>query len=798
MFRRPKPPRISGYFLSALVATLVSSCRFGPASAIRPKAARVAETLDESAVCHPRSRSNLLLVDFSEAARSELEVAKDRGLVVVNYDCHSLRILPTCSVGGPYTFVGVTPKQHTLHLDDADELSANAILSPASKLEGSLKRGQALDVTWVQSGLLESSVGTIRRDELRGNCAGATHVIGRLVVGAFTVTTSTKASLHANGSVATVNAMGHSNSARDEHYEDGNIDICASTSPRDPNQNRFCQALVHADLLAIDEPLTFAALTESKGQLGSPVTVTRLTLVPNCPIGYVSRNGNCRRETKGTLRHCTPTDLADCTAQCDGGDADSCESQAQLLLNKSSKESTMVHAIALRRRGCDLGSGVACTGLATMLERGQGVSKSVSLARQLYQAACAAGTFSACTSLGLLDYRTGGEKNIAPEILEGIASTFERACIGGDAIGCFLLGAINGYLSKSPNLVRAKDAYARACRAGFGIGCTNWAALLVEENTSASGELNSVTFETADDILVYGCRLGERTACLFGACLNRSPNWEHALDYLDEGCEAGHLDCCGDAGRLSLERGNSNQRATAKKYLERACQGNDVSSCMRLAEPGESASQSPEETAKRLSLLDRTCQMDPFGLACLRLGELYDKGDQGPVDPIRAVTYYSESCQRNNEEGCRKLAAAYTAGIGVPKDTNRAIDALSPRCNLRVKEGPTCDALGHLLLEGFGGVERIDEGISALQFACDRNQSPACTTLGHHYLSQKNAKERERAVLFYQKGCKFGSLSACRLLEELTGQPAPPKEPKIELGSAVTGCLDRELEVFFE
>jgi TPR repeat protein len=739
-----------------------------------------------------------LLIDLTDAERSELEAAKLNGMVVVSYDCHSLRILHDCHLDGGYTFVSVTPKQRSLHLEDADELLANAVLSPASKLEGTLRRGQALDVNWIQTGLLESARGAVTRDELHGPCAGATHIIGRVAVGAFAVKTATNATVLAGGNVISVGANANSTSERNEHYEDGNVEVCNSASQTTETTARFCQALVQADLLAIDEPPTPGILTESSGQLGRPVTATRIALVPTCPLGYVAHGGSCHRETPGKLRHCTPTELVDCTAQCDGGDADSCEYLARILLDKPTRESTTVHALSLRRRGCELGSGLSCLGLAGMLERGEAITQSPEQARHLYASACSSGLFSACTSLGLLDYRQLGHKNITDESRSQIELTFERACIGGDALGCFHLGAINGYLTSKPDPIKAKDGYARACRIGFGLGCTNWAAVLVAENTTASGELNPVTLETASEILVYGCRLGERTACLFGACLASSRNWERAWDFLDEGCEAGYIDCCGDAGRLLTQRGDAKQRPLAKAYLDRACNGHDVSSCMQLAESTDGNPLSPTESIKRLSLLDKSCQNDAFGSACLRLGELYEHGDFGPVDPIRAVTYFSESCQRNNDQGCRQLARAYETGEGVPRDANRAVEILSQRCNLRVKEGPSCSDLGRILLEGLGGTERITEGLAALQFACERNQAQACTMLGNHLLSHTTPNKRAEAELHYKKGCTLGDRNACHRLRELTGQPASPKEPRIELGSAITGCLDREIEVLFE
>ena len=273
------------------------------------------------------------------------------------------------------------------------------------------------------------------------------------------------------------------------------------------------------------------------------------------------------------------------------------------------------------------------------------------------------------------------------------------------------------------------------------------AAVLVAENTTASGEMNPVTLETASEILVYGCRLGRTHRMPYLAPVwpvhetGSAPGiFSTKVVKPDTSTVAVTPDVCSRSAAMQ-----NNVRLPKLIWNELAT---DTTSrpVMQLAESTDGNPLSPTESVKRLSLLDKSCQNDAFGSACLRLGELYEHGDFGPVDPIRAVTYFSESCQRNNDQGCRQLARAYETGEGVPRDTNRAVEVLSQRCNLHVKEGPSCSDLGRMLLEGLGGTERITEGLAALQFACERNQAKACTMLGNHLLSHTTPNERAEAA----------------------------------------------------
>jgi hypothetical protein len=63
-----------------------------------------------------------LLVDCTPDTRGDLEVAMRRGLLVVQYDCKTIRVLNDCYVEGQYDFSGMTTKEQVVRLADADEI----------------------------------------------------------------------------------------------------------------------------------------------------------------------------------------------------------------------------------------------------------------------------------------------------------------------------------------------------------------------------------------------------------------------------------------------------------------------------------------------------------------------------------------------------------------------------------------------------------------------------------------------------------------------------------------------------
>ena len=157
------------------------------------------------------------------------------------------------------------------------------------------------------------------------------------------------------------------------------------------------------------------------------------------------------------------------------------------------------HARAHRRYAlaCDAGRAQACGNWGLMFEHGQGVSVDTGRARELYELACDGDDLDACVHLGVATLADRGsvsevedglrracDKSVArgcttlaqalprgPEEDKTIASLLERACRLDDAHGCRMLGMHLERDVERPDLVRARQAFARACDLGDSAGC---------------------------------------------------------------------------------------------------------------------------------------------------------------------------------------------------------------------------------------------------------------------------------------------------------------------------------------
>ncbi|HHH31652.1 MAG TPA: hypothetical protein ENK57_25345, partial [Polyangiaceae bacterium] len=142
---------------------------------------------------------------------------------------------------------------------------------------------------------------------------------------------------------------------------------------------------------------------------------------------------------------------------CKGGEARACLMLARL--EAAAGDKTPEELRALYDKACEAGEQEACQSLAELLEQGDDAEKGRAVA--LYEAACEAGQLRACTNLANLVYvGAGGLERDA----ERCAALNQKACNGGDAVGCARVGilrALGQGLEK--DLDQAREAHEKYC-----------------------------------------------------------------------------------------------------------------------------------------------------------------------------------------------------------------------------------------------------------------------------------------------------------------------------------------------
>jgi len=259
---------------------------------------------DSQAKCKvAKKQSEPLIVEWPDSARGKLESMTKRGLVAVRYEGCELEVLSQCRVKGNYGYQPITRKQSRVTIKDEDDLYASMPVG-AVKLEGKLKTAGQLNVQMTIVGRYEAPGQRVFKDDLEGECAGATHVVAALTVGSFTFFAGSDAEVGAGAGVgvAGINAVGggaKSLASKETLQKDGDEASCARSSAGDKNPPEGCGALLQIEVFPISKsaaktaavvdpvPLPVPVPTGSAAPSASPASLK------NCKPPMKIKDGEC-------------------------------------------------------------------------------------------------------------------------------------------------------------------------------------------------------------------------------------------------------------------------------------------------------------------------------------------------------------------------------------------------------------------------------------------------------------------------------------------------------------------------
>ncbi|MBI3207261.1 MAG: hypothetical protein HYZ29_37330 [Myxococcales bacterium] len=222
-----------------------------------------------------KNQSKPLVVEWPSGDRAELEARTRTGVVVVRYSGCELRILPECSTKGAYAYMPVTPKSDLVTIHDEDELYANIPVGAAG-LEGTLKKTGQLNVSTTTVGRYVAYPSAVYRDELKGGCAGATHIISGFTVGAFEFFAGANASGGGGVSVLGAGVGASSRAQRSTLSADGDARACRSAGADPTAPPAGCGALVRLEVAEILAPGQARSTHNSKSRVGTWVAAGKM------------------------------------------------------------------------------------------------------------------------------------------------------------------------------------------------------------------------------------------------------------------------------------------------------------------------------------------------------------------------------------------------------------------------------------------------------------------------------------------------------------------------------------------
>lgn len=278
-----------------LLTIAVGGCTTPAQALIPPVGNPLTETQSRCSVRH--SRANPLIVEWPAAERGSLEMRLRNGLVAVRYESCDMEVLRHCTVPhSRYDYGGFTHKAQTVRMRNADELYANLPVG-AARLEGRLDRAEALEVSMTMVGMYQADRNAVMREQLRGDCDAATHIIAGVQVGAYAFFADGEAGVSAAVGMRNGPGVGGGSQAqRAMIEEDGDARACVGAASGDQMPPDGCGALLRLEVVPIDASVDLAAACpEATAWDGTQCSSTEIQ--PRvCPPGFSDRGEGCVRQ----------------------------------------------------------------------------------------------------------------------------------------------------------------------------------------------------------------------------------------------------------------------------------------------------------------------------------------------------------------------------------------------------------------------------------------------------------------------------------------------------------------------
>jgi TPR repeat protein len=377
-------PMQHGASVALFLSLLVPACGGGNAAS-RLVDAPAYQPKDQTKCGVERSQAHPLIVEWPSPDRLQLENKVSQGIAVVHYVGCEMTVLERCAVPSKYVYLGATRNEDKVEMKDEDDLYANLPVG-AAKLEGKLRRSGRLTVNMNLVGRYEAQKNTVSPDELQGECAGATHFVYGVTVGAFDFYAGGDAAVGASAGIGSAGAGASSQAARETLTKAGDVSSCVKATTADKSPPEGCGALIRLEVVPITQVGAPPAAAGSSG--ATPSDAAR-----SAPATAMARMRAAQDARLAAIRGPAGGPEADRT-KCQQGDGEACYFYGLALVTGKWRALTDFApepsaAGFYFKKSCENHSAPGCMELASALLRGaDGLPVDRSQAMTIYTSAC--------------------------------------------------------------------------------------------------------------------------------------------------------------------------------------------------------------------------------------------------------------------------------------------------------------------------------------------------------------------------------------------------------------------------
>jgi TPR repeat protein len=265
---------------------------------------------------------------------------------------------------------------------------------------------------------------------------------------------------------------------------------------------------------------------------------------------------------------------------------------------------------------------------------------------------------------------------------------FEKACEGGEAIACNILGfSYEKGLGVTTDPTRARALYDSGCQLGDGGACRNAG---VVRRDAVGGEADP---KAAASLFDKACEKGDAPGCYEAGIasaggLGVEKSFKHAATAFEKACTGKVEEACALLGAVLVEGGDGLEKNEARgvSLLIDGCKRDDAQACGNLAVLSSRKLVDDPTAEKRAAWAEKACN-GKYAIGCIELALLFEKGLGGKKrDPKQALLFQIKACDLDSAIACNTTGDMMEKGIGIAKNPERAVESYGRACKLGLEE----------------------------------------------------------------------------------------------------------------
>ncbi|QOY54018.1 sel1 repeat family protein [Candidatus Sulfurimonas marisnigri] len=270
------------------------------------------------------------------------------------------------------------------------------------------------------------------------------------------------------------------------------------------------------------------------------------------------------------------------------------------------------------------------------------------------------------------------------------------------------------------------------------------------------------------------CNQGNLEACnklgnLYNSGMGVKQDVAKSIELFSRACQGNIPYACTNLGikyRVDF-LGVKKDNAKAVEYFSKACSMGDSNGCHRLAVMYYDGIEVEKDYSKAVKLYEKACNSVYGSISCYSVVKICNLDNSIKESYIDLASSYTKSCEKDDMQGCFKLGQWYDKGIGVERNTSKAMELYEKSCDGKIARG--CNEAGKKYSQSRNPEDKA-KGFNLFLKSSEMNNAEAFRYIGLTYTGNNIDQNYTKAQEFLKKSCELKDIVGCSYYDTLSAQ----------------------------